>query len=73
MARTTQTTSPATQATGDDYNLNHIVGGFQHLLDRLHLKIPRALCGELLIGDPDRPDPGMNAPICPRCEAKEKR
>lgn len=73
MARTAQTTSPAMKATDDDYNVLHIVGGFQHLLDRLHLKVPRALCGKSLLGDPDRPDPGMNAPICPRCEAKETK
>ena len=73
MTRTDQATSPATKATGDDYNLAHITGGSQHLLVRLHMKIPRAYCGESLRGDPDRPEPGMNAPICPRCEAKEKR
>jgi hypothetical protein len=74
MARADQATSPATKATGDDYNLMHSVDGFQHLLDRLHLKTPRALCGELLVQNPDRADPlATNAPVCPRCEAKEKK
>jgi hypothetical protein len=57
-----------TPVSGDDYDLMHIVGAVQHWLDRLGLKVPRALCGELLVGDPDRPDPGeTGAPVCPRC------
>lgn len=57
----------AAPGSGDDYDLMHIVGGVQHWLDRLGLKVPRALCGELMIGDPDRPDPGEGVPVCPRC------
>jgi hypothetical protein len=56
---------------GDDKYI-HIVGDIQHWLDRLHLKVPRALCGASLVGDPDKPGPGFNAPICPRCEARNR-
>lgn len=46
----------------------HIVGYTQWLLDRLRLKIPRALCGASLVGDPAEPDPlAMDAPTCPKC------
>ncbi len=47
----------------------HIVGRWQSFLDRvLRLKVPRALCGESLEGDPDRPDPmEIGAPMCARC------
>lgn len=53
---------------GDD-NYIHVVGNTQYWLDRLGLKVPRALCGVLLVGDPDKPEPGFNAPTCPRCAA----
>jgi hypothetical protein len=64
--------SPTTQPTDGNGDVIHIVGGMQHMLDVLHLKVPRALCGELLIGDPDRAEPGANAPVCRACEAKER-
>jgi len=47
----------------------HIVGDIQHWLDRLGLKVPRALCGVSLVADPDRADPmHLGAPICSDCE-----
>lgn len=51
----------------DNEDVMHIVGDFQHWLDRLGLKIPRALCGVSLEGDPARPDPGIDAPTCLLC------
>lgn len=46
----------------------HIVGWWQSLFDRvLRIKAPRALCGELLIADPDRPGPSPDGPLCPVC------
>jgi hypothetical protein len=44
----------------------HIVGALQHWLDRLGLKIPRALCGELLVAGPGYVE-NPSAPLCPRC------
>lgn len=67
----TQTGSRPTQTSHGDDDVIHIVGGIQHWLDRLGLAIPRALCGVTLEGDPDRPDPGFNAPICRKCAAIE--
>lgn len=57
----------ATSDGDDDYI--HIVGDIQHWLDRLGLKIPRAMCGVLLVGDPDKPEPGANAATCPKCQS----
>lgn len=61
--------APAGQPVDDGQDdLVHIVGDVQYWLDRLGLKIPRALCGELLVADQDRPDPAeLGAPVCPRC------
>ena len=69
----TEQTAPqrAPSDSGDEYV--HIVGHIQHWLDRLGLKIPRALCGVSLDGDPDRPDPGFNAPACPACADIKRR
>jgi len=47
----------------------HTVGDLQHWLDRLGLKIPRALCGVLLEGNPGEPELPADAPACPRCAA----
>jgi hypothetical protein len=33
----------------------------------LRLKVPRALCGELLIADPDQSGPSPDSPLCARC------
>jgi len=60
--------APITRAgTADE--VVHIVGWWQWFLDMvLRLKVPRALCGESLKGDPDRPDPmTIGAPWCTRC------
>ena len=56
----------------------HIVEGFWEgfVIERLYWLVPprfrrapRALCGELLEGDPDRPDPAPypHTPFCPAC------
>lgn len=50
----------------------HIVGWFQHLLDRVGLKVPRALCGELLSAPEPTPEPGPDAPICGTCKTKAR-
>lgn len=42
----------------------HIVGWWQGLLDDLHIKVPRGLCGESLAGD-EAPE-GEEVP-CRRC------
>lgn len=56
-------------ATGNADEVVHIVSWWQWFLDMvLRLKVPRALCGESLAGDPDRPDPmASGAPMCTRC------
>lgn len=56
-------------ATGNADEVVHIVSWWQWLLDMvLRLKVPRALCGVSLAGDPDRPDPmAAGAPLCARC------
>lgn len=52
----------------DPYDAIHIVGRWQDLLGRiLRLKVPRALCGELLDEDPDRPGLTEDSPECRRC------
>lgn len=59
--------APAGTTGHDQHDLAHIVGFVQGWLDRLHLAVPRALCGELLIEDPDRPDvKGRTCPVCAR-------
>jgi hypothetical protein len=45
----------------------HIVGNFQHFLDRARIRIPRALCGASLVAEPGEPDLGPDAPVCPDC------
>lgn len=47
----------------------HGISGWQSLLSSLHIKAPRALCGESLVGDdmPSRSDRAL--PRCPRCVA----
>jgi hypothetical protein len=51
-----------------DSDVVHIVGNLQHFLGRLGIKVPRSLCGVLLIGDPDTPDPAdLGARTCPKC------
>jgi hypothetical protein len=42
----------------------HVVGRSQYVLDVLRLKIPRALCGSLVVS------PGEEGgPLCPECAA----
>jgi hypothetical protein len=67
-------TQPEPTTTGpSDEGFLHTVdlsGPFRLLLDVTRLKIPRALCGVLLVGDPDKPEP-FNLPPCPACAARE--
>jgi hypothetical protein len=52
----------------DHLDVVHIVGALGRFLDWIGVKVPRALCGELLVAEPGRPDPDDRAaPICPRC------
>ncbi|MEU4841730.1 hypothetical protein [Nocardia testacea] len=48
----------------------HMVSRWEWFIaDVLRLRIPRSLCGVLLIGDPAVPDPlAVGAPPCPHCE-----
>jgi hypothetical protein len=58
------TTDLASQVAASDPNLIHYVGDFQYWLDRLGLKIPRALCGALLAGNQNDPEPTVPCPAC---------
>ncbi|WP_454231310.1 hypothetical protein [Mycolicibacterium fortuitum] len=54
----------------DPYDVVHIVGWWQDVMGRiLRLKVPRALCGELLVEDPDRPGPSADSPGCRLCRS----
>lgn len=59
--------SPTARGNADE--VVHIVGWWQWFFDMvLRIKVPRALCGESLAGDPDLPDPSaIGAPMCSRC------
>lgn len=61
--------SSEVEHVGDD--VLHIVGWWQDVMGRiLRLKVPRALCGESLAADPDRPDLDIEvASTCSRCLA----
>lgn len=53
---------------GDQFDeLWHIVSWKEHYRARMTMRVPRALCGVLLVGDPDRPDPGPSSPWCAVC------
>lgn len=68
--------APASTACSNADEVVHIVSWWQWFLDMvLRLKVPRALCGESLAGDPDLPDPAaVGAPMCARCfELDEQR
>jgi hypothetical protein len=70
MARTANQTETLLAPSDGNDNHVHIVNNSQWLLgDVLRLKTPRALCGIALVRDPDKPEPGANAPICPKCKA----
>lgn len=68
MSSTRSQIDTRTASSDGDDNFIHTVGDIQHWLDRLGLKVPRALCGVLLVGDLDKPEPGFNAPTCPKCK-----
>lgn len=66
------TANPKTQAkldaaSGGGETIRHIVGGTQALLADLRLKTPRAMCGELMREDPDRPGVRPDSPLCAEC------
>lgn len=54
----------ADRARDDD--VAHIVSDLQHWLGKLGLKVPRALCGELLVAGPGYVE-NPAAPICTWC------
>jgi hypothetical protein len=57
-------------ARGGDDNYIHTVSYGEWLWnDKIRRKVPRALCGVLLTGDPDKAQPGANGPDCPKCDA----
>ena len=68
----------------DEPDVLHIVEGFWEgfVIERLYWLVPprfrrapRALCGELMWGDPDQPDPAPypHTPFCPTCVAIDGR
>ncbi len=58
----------AALAGGDDDEYAHIVSYWEWLIaDVLRLRIPRSLCGVVLIEDPDRRPTQSTDPLCPRC------
>jgi anti-sigma B factor antagonist len=61
----------ATAAAAGEAHI-HIVSRPQDWLDRLGIKIPRALCGELLTGTPGGTEPGPGSPVCPACESQAR-
>lgn len=67
---TVTASQPRAGGVADEEPVLHIVGKWQSFLDVVvRLKCPRALCGELLRGDPDRPGGSPGAPVCSRCLA----
>lgn len=74
MARSAQQTDTRLAPSNGDDNYLHIVNFTQWVLDKvLRVKVPRALCGVLLVADLDMPDPlAVNAPTCPKCAAKNR-
>jgi hypothetical protein len=58
--------SPALQ--DDEYR--HVVGKWQTWAYILLRRVPRALCGLVMVADPDRPSIGPDAPGCPACLAR---
>lgn len=52
----------------DDNGYLHIVSYWEWLIaDVLRRRIPRSLCGVVLIEDPDRRPTQSTDPLCPRC------
>ncbi|MFE3229853.1 hypothetical protein [Nocardia sp. NPDC059228] len=74
MSDTRTAAKPAESAAdgrNPDEGYLHIVGWWEHLTAGvLRWRIPRALCGQSLEGDPDRPDPTPDTPLCPACLAR---
>jgi hypothetical protein len=58
--------TPSSPAHGAG-RFRHTVGGLQHWLSRLRIKVPRALCGESLGLPPGTPPLPSGAPDCPKC------
>lgn len=64
-----QTDTRLLPSDGDDQYI-HIVSYGQRLWnDVIRRKVPKALCGISLLGDPDKPELGSGAPTCPRCQS----
>jgi hypothetical protein len=59
-----EATEPLAQSP--DSAFLHVAGFWQGLLDRLRIKVPRALCGASLIAEPGDPDP-LDLLACPKC------
>ncbi|WP_330186016.1 hypothetical protein OHB26_39425 (plasmid) [Nocardia sp. NBC_01503] len=49
----------------------HIVGWWRWVISRTLRRVPRALCGVVLYGDPDLPEPPLDGPLCPSCVARD--
>ncbi|TCC33910.1 hypothetical protein E0H75_42410 [Kribbella capetownensis] len=62
-----------TEARASRQAVVHIVGDWQHWLDRLGLKVPRALCGAYLAAEGPDDGPDQDAPVCDRCERRASR
>ena len=84
MTTSTTTESVADPAAAPESpEVIHIVGGLwesviafiARLAPRLFPYAPRALCGVVLWGDPDRPEPQPypQSPLCPACVAIDGR
>jgi hypothetical protein len=70
MASTAKQTDTRLAPSDGDDNYLHIVSYGEWIWNEtIRRKVPRALCGVSLLGDPDKPQPGANAPDCPKCNA----
>lgn len=56
---------PAPKPLDDGYT--HIVGWWQGRMSRLLRRVPRSLCGELVIGTPETDGVMPDDPLCPAC------
>lgn len=63
-----QTGTRLAPSDGDD-NYIHVVSLKESVWnDTIRRKVPRALCGVMMTGNPDRPELGADAPTCPTCD-----
>lgn len=75
VARPRRCLLPARRGTALHTHVVHGISDGERMIDALRITVPRALCGEILMADPnavppptDRPD----APPCPRCAARAR-